>query len=196
MKRRLHPTTFPHLSDIEMHLLYADDSGAVADSRQKFFVLGGLSVFERQPHWIGTGLEKIAEQFNPADPASVELHGAPMLNGTGIWRRFPKEMRVQAINDCLNLFVRSTSENRLFAVVVEKSAISPEDPVKCAFEQLCSRFDQFLGRLHKKGDTQRGLIIFDKSTQESTIQQLARDFRTVGHSFGQVRNLAEVPVFC
>ena len=50
-------------------------------------------------------------------------------------------------------------------------------------------------RLHKTGDSQRGLIIFDKSTYESTIQNLATDFRTVGHTWGVLRNLAEVPLF-
>jgi hypothetical protein len=50
-------------------------------------------------------------------------------------------------------------------------------------------------RLHKSGDSQRGLIIFDKSTYETTIQNLATDFRTIGHTWGVLRNLAEVPLF-
>ena len=50
-------------------------------------------------------------------------------------------------------------------------------------------------RLHRQGDTQRGLIIFAKSTYESTIQNLATDFRTYGHSWGVLRNLSEVPLF-
>ncbi len=57
------------------------------------------------------------------------------------------------------------------------------------------RFDKYLMRLHRANNTQRGLIIFDKSTYETTIQSLAADFRTIGHSLGIIRNFAEVPLF-
>jgi len=69
------------------------------------------------------------------------------------------------------------------------------DPVEYAFEQLSSRFDLFLKRLHHRGNTQRGLIILDKSTYETTIQNLATDFRTIGHTWDVLRNLSEVPLF-
>ena len=50
-------------------------------------------------------------------------------------------------------------------------------------------------RLHKNKNTQRGIIIFDKSTYETTIQSLAIDFRTIGYQWGVIRNFAEVPLF-
>ena len=54
----------------------------------------------------------------------------------------------------------------------------------------------FLGRLHRQNkDSQRGLILFDKSATEQRIQTLAREFKYSGHSFGVTRNYAEVPVF-
>jgi uncharacterized protein DUF3800 len=64
-----------------------------------------------------------------------------------------------------------------------------------AFEQVCNRFDRFLGRLHKAGDTQRGMIILDKSTYETSLQGLTRDFRLGGHRWGEMYNLADVPLF-
>lgn len=79
--------------------------------------------------------------------------------------------------------------------MIKKVSISPQDPVEFAFEQLASRFDHYLKRLHKNGDTQRGLIVFDKSTYETTLQTLATDFRTVGYTWDVIRNLAEVPLF-
>ena len=178
-----------------MYLLYADESGTVHDVSQKMFVLAGFCVFERQGFWIANELDKIAARFNPADPASVELHGNPMQSGKGIFRQFPKEVRTQAIEDALRVFLASHPSNRLFASVVNKAKVSPTDPVEYAFEQLASRFDHYLTRLHKSGDTQRGVILFDKSTYETTIQSLATDFRTVGHRWGVLRNLAEVPLF-
>jgi len=44
-------------------------------------------------------------------------------------------------------------------------------------------------------EAQRGLMILDESTKETTLQRLAIDFRTTGHSYGILRNLVEVPLF-
>ncbi|HMT07179.1 MAG TPA: DUF3800 domain-containing protein [Pyrinomonadaceae bacterium] len=178
-----------------MYLLYADESGASTDAGQDHFVLAGLGLFERQGYWLSQELDKIAGRFDAADPSSVELHGNPMRTGKGIFRRFTKEDRRIAIKDSLQAILDSHPGNRLFAAVVKKSLVTPEDPVEFAFEQLASRFDHYLSRLHKRGDTHRGLIIFDKSTYETTIQGLATDFRTVGHRWGVLRNLSEVPLF-
>jgi hypothetical protein len=178
-----------------MHLLYADDSGSVEDPNQQYYVLAGVSVFERQGFWISQQLDQIAARFNASDPNEVELHGSPMHGGRDEWRRHPVSTRITAISDALAALQHSHPSNCIFGIAVHKQAISPHDPIRYAFEQLCSRFDQSLMRLHRKGDTQRGLIVFDKSTYETTIQTLARDFRSVGHQWGVVRNLAEVPLF-
>ncbi|KAA9354820.1 DUF3800 domain-containing protein [Larkinella humicola] len=178
-----------------MHLLYADESGSAADPSQIHFVLAGISFFERQTFWISNELDRIAERFNPAEINSVELHGSPMMGGRNSWKPFPKQDRIQAIKDALSVLANSHPSNRIFACVVNKTRVSPHDPVEMAFEQLASRFDHYLGRLHKKNDPQRGIIIFDKSTYESTIQGLATNFRTLGHTWGVLRNLSEVPLF-
>jgi len=86
----------------------------------------------------------------------------------------------------LKVFLQSHPSNRLFASVIKKSVVSPRDPVEAAFEQLASRFDKYLMRLHRNGDTHRGVIIFDKSTYETTIQSLATDFRTIGYTWGVI----------
>jgi len=177
-----------------MHLLYADDSGDPKDPNIEWFVLAGISVFERQCFWFSEELEKIAARFDPAQSANIELHGAEMRNGK-FWRQFPPSDRVKAISDSLQLLADSHPSNRIFAVAVKKGATGPADPVDYAFEQLSSRFDLYLRRLHLKGDTQRGIIIFDKARVEKRIQTLASEFRTIGHQWGVLRNLAEVPMF-
>jgi hypothetical protein len=178
-----------------VHLLYLDDSGNANDASQHFFVLAGISVFERQGHWLSERLDAIAARFNPADPGSIELHGSPMLTGAKFWRSVPKAARVEAMKDALGILASSHVSNRAFGVAVRKAAISPRDSVEYAFEQLSSRFDQYLMRRFKGGDTQRGLIIFDKSVREASIQNLAIGFKKNGHSRGVLRNMAEVPVF-
>lgn len=180
-----------------MHLLYADESGTIADPSQRFFVLAGIAVPEKVPHWIEQDLNQIAQRFDANEPHSVELHGSPMRSGNGRWRGHQRANREKAIVDALTIGVRDRSPHhaRLFAAVLEKQNFAGQDVAQVAFEQLSSRFDQFLRRLHQKGDTQRGLILFDKCSTERRIQTLAREFKYAGHSFGVTRNYAEVPVF-
>lgn len=178
-----------------MHLLYVDESGSTNDPHQIFFILAGISIHESQGFWFSNELDKIASKFNPADPASVELHGSPMLKGKGIWRHFRVSERVQAIKDSLSIITNSHPGNRIFACAIRKSVISPKDPVEFSFEQISSRFDYYLNRLKKKGNPSRGIIIFDKSTYETTIQNLATDFKKIGHTWDKIRNFAEVPLF-
>lgn len=178
-----------------MYLLYADESGAVADPSQPYFVLAGVAVFERATHWIQRDLDQIAARFNPDVPQSVELHGSPMRGGRDMWRSYPFAHRLEAIKDALRLGVDGAGRPActLFAVVIRKSALSGVDPVEFAFEKLSSQFDLFLRRRYLKNkDKQRGLIIFDKASTEPRIQSLAREFK--GGPLG-TKNYADVPMF-
>lgn len=178
-----------------MYLLYVDESGSPGDPNQKHFVLAGVAVFERETHWIEDQLNHIASRFNPADPYACELHGSPMRSGRGEWKGLPMEKRIQAIKDALGIIAERHPRVRLFASVVDRDAVKHSDMVYHTFEQLASRFDHFLKREHRKGNTQRGLAIFDKSTTEKSIQNLARTFKHDGHTWGQLRNFSEVPLF-
>jgi hypothetical protein len=182
-----------------MHLLYLDESGHPDDPNLQHVVLAGFSTFERQAYWFSRELDAIAQRFNPADPASIELHGSPMRQGRDGWSAYPVQDRLQAMEDVLRVFANSHHSNRIFAVVINKDVFSRdcpgEDVIEYAFEQMASRFDPYLMRLYRAGDTQRGIVIFDKSTYETTLQNLAINFRETGHRWGVLRNLAEVPLF-
>lgn len=177
-----------------MFLLYADESGTPGGADQEHFILAGVTVFERKAHWLSIELDKLAARFDRQDPNSVELHGAPMLAGRKFWRKFPKDDRLNAIKDALRLI--DGKHYKIIASVVRKKAISPEDPVHFTFQQLITRFDHFLAREHFQfNNTQRGIVIFDKSSKEAPIQALATEFKVDGHKWGNLRNMAEVPVF-
>lgn len=181
-----------------MHLLYVDESGSASDASQKYFILAGVSVFERQTHWVEQRLNEIAIRFEPTLSHELELHGSPMRSGKGSWRKIPKIDREQAIKDVLQFGIAEQPEDalRLFGTVVKKSNLVGIDPVIHSFEQMTSRFDMFLARRYTKfRDPQRGLMLFDESTTEQRIQTLAREFKYSGHSFGKTRNYSEVPVF-
>jgi hypothetical protein len=178
-----------------MYILYLDHAGATEDPSQSHIVLAGLSVFERQTYWLARSLDSIAAQFNPADPASVELHGSPMHGGRSEWRRFPTPDRIRAISEALSIMANSHPSNTLFGAVVKKPSIDPASAIDIAFEQVCQMFDRYLKRLHRGGETHRGIIVFDKAAYETDIQTLARDFRHVGRDWGVINNLCEVPLF-
>jgi hypothetical protein len=164
-----------------MNLLYVDESGSVPDPKQSFF-------------WLDSKLNEIAAQFDPGAPFSVELHASPMMNGKNRWRQFSIKDRIDAIQNSLKI-IADSSLSTIFACIVRKSKVSHQDPVEIAFEQLASRFDYYLKRLHKQGNRQKGIMILDKSSYESVIQKRAIDFRINGHTWEVIRNLAEVPLF-
>lgn len=180
-----------------MHILYVDESGKLEDPRQPpYFILAGVCVFERQTHWLAKELDAIAARFNPAEPREIELHGSPMAKGKGKWQRRREDGR-QAIKDALQVLADSHPDNRLFVVAVEKDAVDGS-PIEYAFTQLASRFDQYLTRLYRSGNKQRGIMLFDKfarAKNEYMIQSLTAAYRDEGHQWGQLKNFAEVPAF-
>jgi hypothetical protein len=181
-----------------MYLLYLDESGSVTSRDEKYFVLAGIAVFERQAYWLQNSLERLASTLGHPTPETLEIHGSVIHSGRSWWRKIPRETRRAVIVDGLKSAQELAHYQwRLFGVVVDKNAVSPEDPVEYAFEQVSSRFDQFLRRLYLQGDPQRGLIVLDqsKSDQETRLQSLATGFRTLGNRWGTMNNLADVPFF-
>lgn len=177
-----------------MHLLYLDDSGSVRNAADRHIILAGIEVFERLPHWLSRAIDEIAQPYWPDDYQNVEFRGVNIFAGRKQWRLIPREERKVVYKRVLAL-IAAYHQCRLFGAAIHKASVSPNDAIEVAFEQMANRFDRFLGRLHRDGDTQRGVIILDKGSYETSLQSLAREFRTVGHSWGRLRNLAEVPMF-
>lgn len=181
-----------------MHILYLDDSGAVKNPADNHIILAGLAVFERVPHWFSRSLDNLAKDIWPTDPEHLEFRGVDILSGRKQWRGVNRDRRTAAYQEALTI-LSTSARVRLFGAAIHKARVAqlnpPEDPMEYAFEQVASRFDMMLGRLHKGGDTQRGLIVLDKSAYETSLQTLSVNFRKIGHRWGQLRNLSEVPLF-
>ena len=65
-----------------MYLSYLDTSGTPGDKNTRFFVLGGVMLFERQTHWLERELEAIAERYQQKiGNRYLELHAGPMRSG-------------------------------------------------------------------------------------------------------------------
>ncbi|MEM0900130.1 MAG: DUF3800 domain-containing protein [Pseudomonadota bacterium] len=180
-----------------LFLLYLDDAGSVSNASDRFVALAGISVFERQAHFFDEALNELAIDIAGSQSEQLEFHGSHMLPGKGFWRSIrSKQERRGHLAKALSCSDRLRGERALFGAIVEKQHVSPEDAMEVAFEQVVSRFDHFLRRINqRRSDKQRGLIILDKSTKETALQQLARDFKLSGHTWGKTRNLADVPFF-
>lgn len=179
-----------------MYLLYLDDSGSAKNKDESHLVLGGVCVFERQVHWISSRLEKYASELLPSAPNSLEFHASEIFSRRKPpWKNMTKEECRNAIRRVLQTVADSHGSTRAFACAVHKASFPNTDPMELAFEELCNRFDLLLKRLHGSGDTQRGLIVLDKSSYETSLQRLAREFRSLGTRWGVLRNLAEIPLF-
>ena len=174
-----------------MHLLYVDESGNPDGAEDKYFVLGGVAVFEREVYWINEQVNTIAAKYFPH--AEIEFHTqAISSHREEPWHSCPTEQRNQVIDELCNTI--SSRHVTLFGIALEKATAS--DPIARAFEEICNRCDLFLRRLHARGDTQRGLIIFDESRYENSLQTLLAEYRSLGTRYGStVKNFADVPFF-
>ena len=180
-----------------MYLLYLDDAGSASNPTERYFALGGICLFERQVHWLSEALDHVVKSagFPAEETQEIELRGSSILTGKKRWRKTSQRERDRIVRHGLAAIRDLRFEPRLFAAVIDKQARSPEDPVEYAFEQLCNRFDRFLRRKHLQGDTQRGLIIMDNSAKETRLRNLAVEFKTHGHRWGAISNMADVPFF-
>ncbi len=176
-----------------MYLLYVDESGDVANQGETYFVLAGISVFERTAYWVSETLDRIQERYFPGQ--FVEFHARTIHNhNEPPWSGLPSEVRKQILGE-LYRAIGTNADISLFGIALEKNARGGPEPIARVFEEICNRFDLFLKRLHHQGDTQRGLMVFDESKYESRLQTLLKYYRGTGTRFGRIRSLADVPFF-
>lgn len=179
-----------------MHLLYLDDSGSENNANENYLVLAGISVYEAQADYLSQKLHELALQIKPSDPHSVEFHASEIYAGkTEPWKSMKKEERRGVIKQVLKEFATSYETANAFACAVRKADFPQSNPMELAFEDLCSRFDRFLSNLQQEGNRQRGLIILDETSHETILLALAKNFRSVGTKWGNIRQLADTPLF-
>ena len=180
-----------------MYLLYIDESGNPDDPADRYFVIGGVAIFERVTFYLSRALEHLQDARLPGVPP-VEFHAAPIRSGTGFWRRIDPAIRNELLDDIGQIIAQANQPGlTLFGAVVEKDAqVHGEDAVKLATEQVCKRFDTFLTRRFKEhNDPQRGLIIFAESHYQKRAKVWVRGFRDLGTQWGILNNLSDIPYF-
>lgn len=80
-----------------MYLLYLDESGNESDPVDRFFVLGGIALFERQTFFLVKAIEAIQEKYFP-NHQPIPFHASEIRSGRDFWRKVapetpPRDMR-------------------------------------------------------------------------------------------------------
>lgn len=183
-----------------MYLLYLDDSGSAQNKNENYFVLGGVCVPERSIKWLTEQLDELASKINPDTPSSVEFHASEIFSGRkSPWKDIKdKNERIQIIKNVLSILKDAQFDTKVFASAIHKDSYKNIDPIKIAFEDLCSRFDMYLNRVYHGSEAKyshKGLIIFDKNAYENNLENLSFEFRQKGTRWRELKNIREVPFF-
>lgn len=181
-----------------MWLLYLDESGN--PSEHKNFVLGGVAVFEGEIYKLTKELDRVAALAFPGSGQSRELHIRDLK--TLAWspkhEQFTRQWFFTVMANLADV-IRNVSLYGLvlFGSVVHMPSVTPgNDPYVSAFEDVCSRFNMFLTRKHKRGDTQKGMVILDFSSHQHALRRVAAESRLTGDRWGHPWvNLPEAPMF-
>lgn len=182
-----------------MQILYLDDSGASKNPDEKYFVLGGVCVPDSSVRWLQFRLEKLAEEIDPNTPGTVEFHAAEIFSGKKPpWQEMKdKSKRIEIIKNVLRVLDQAKTQVTLFACAVEKASFPDEDPVLKAYEEVATKFNNYLVKnLSVNGKKELGMIIIDETSYEHGLQTLSSKIRRDGNKYGnQLRNIIEVPLF-
>ncbi len=180
-----------------MYLLYLDESGNENDPNDRFFVLAGLALFERQTYFLSQAIDQLQEAHFP-NHQPIPFHASEIRAGRDFWRKVEPQVRDQVLAGLGEAIIRSPARGRhLFAVAIEKSAtLYGETAVERATEEICRRFDICLQRkYHQDDDPQRGLIVFSEGRFDARAKLWVRGFHQRGTSWGAINNLADIPYF-
>ena len=123
-----------------MHILYLDDSGSTQNQNNKYFVLGGVSIYETQARIVNDRLENLARKICPENSAAAEFHASEIFGRRKPpWKGMEKRQSIEVIevgfarfwpeasmrmfllapsrkNRCLKTKIRSKSLSRICAV--------------------------------------------------------------------------------
>lgn len=179
-----------------MHLLYLDDSGSVNNASEDYIVLGGVSISEHQCHFLTTELDNLAKTIDPVNFNDIEFHASEIFSRrSSPWDKLTKEEAQGIIKAVLRVVVQAHDSAKIFACAIHKKSYLGNNTMNMAFEDLTKRFDNYLKMLYSGGDRQKGLLILDDSAHETTLMELARNFRQTGTQWGSIKNIADTPFF-
>lgn len=200
-----------------MYLLFVDESGTHGDSHA--FVLGGVALHEDDAARLQTALDELVIRHVGRVPVNLEeyeLHAGEMRNAKkpnkakvggrpSVWATMPRRARLALLEDAYALIAEfqpaDPQQPLWFFAVVLDAHFRRDDPQihreRFAYEVLLNKFDLMLMKLRvEDGRPNRGLVVHDRRiVAEQDIQSWVTGWRAAAGDVGQLRNLADVPLF-
>lgn len=200
---------------LPVYLLFVDESGTHGGS--PVFVLGGAAIHEDDAQRLQRQLDDLVIEHLGRVPPNLdeyELHAGEMRNAkkparadhrASVWAAVPRLDRLSLLADAYRLIAEFSPADpdlplALFGVAVDarfRAADSQVTRERFAYEVLLNKFDLMLMKARvEKQKPNRGLVIHDRRVVvERDIQTWTSEWRTAAGNVGQLRNLADVPLF-
>ena len=176
-----------------MYLLYVDESGL---HQGPYFVLAGLAIHETQTHPLSSAVDHLLEAHLSAHAQAEPLRATAIRAGADPpWNQIDRRLRYGLLDEAYEVIRNSGAV--LFGVAIEREWLpAGENEYLFALESIARRFDGCLQRLHRlESNPQRGIIIVAESQFRERIESLALRIQQQGTRWGELLNLAEVPLF-
>ena len=179
-------------------MCFVDESGTHGGS--PVLVVGGIIIHEEDAWHLQQRLDSfLFRKLNPLghDHTDFELHATEIRRGGKQWANVDEPDRHRILAGAYGALagyapVDAALPWRLIGAVMEED---PGRQKRRAYELLTKKFDDFVDRMSRDGQQQRGLIVHDHSSVEGTLQNWTNQWRVASSSLGRLRNLVEVPLF-
>ena len=181
-----------------LYLCFVDESGTHGGS--PVLVVGGIIIHEEDAWHLQQRLDSfLFRKLHPLghDHTDFELHATEIRRGAKQWANVREPDRHRILMGAYAALAGYAPVNpalpwRLIGAVMEQD---PGRQRLRAYELLTKKFDDFVERMSRAGQQQRGLIVHDRSSVEGTLQSWTHQWRVASSSLGRLRNLVDVPLF-
>ena len=88
-----------------------DGSGSVLNPSEQYFILGGVSIFERQIFHLIGHLDDYVTSLGLGPPEDIELHASVIASGNKRpWKGISRKRRLEIIDEALDVFMNKGSD--------------------------------------------------------------------------------------
>jgi len=198
VRRPTHSISITCSQEGHLFLLYLDDSGSVMNADQEYLVLGGICVSEHKVNELTQAMDELAARYNATEPDSVEFHASEIFSGNSKpWDSLKRpDQRREVLKEVLRVFKTTDPSACALACRVHKKSFPDRDPMEIAFFDLCLWFANYLQARHSSSRIdEKGIIFLDESTYETSLRQIARDYRRRAWVAGSGRYILDGPHF-
>ena len=181
-----------------MYFFYIDESGSPNGwQTQNHFVMGGVAIHEGQVSGLTNKLDEIQTTYFGELNVPIEFHAGDMKTGNKRWHSVPEATREKMMMDVYDVIANAQFPTLIAfgtAQHISKAENSETVNLKITFQDICLRFNHFLIKAHKAGNTNKGLLIIDEAHKKQ-FKDLINAFRKEGVRGVPIHNIVDIPYF-